>query len=190
MKQGQWAPFPRGGVHPGPWVSGDHHPIWPGRRERATPPGRPRVPWVGARRSGRLPAVHPVPPGGAAESPAVARQLGGPAVLVREPGAGPRPGDWPEVVFPLQLMAVHRCGRLCPGQGVSGGHGAGQEAVQPPVLPEDVHRLPGRPPLVLHLQQLCPEPLHAGAEGVLLLLPASLHHADQHHVLGGPQGPG
>ena len=60
---------------------------------------------------------------------------------------------------------------------------------QPPVFHEDLHRLPGWPHLVLHLQQLSLEQLHTCPEGVLLLLTAPLHHADQHHVLGCPQGP-
>ena len=60
---------------------------------------------------------------------------------------------------------------------------------QPPVFHEDLQRLPGWPHLVLHLQQLGTEQLHACPEGVLLLLTAPLHHADQHHVLGCPQGP-
>lgn len=60
---------------------------------------------------------------------------------------------------------------------------------QPPVFHEDLQRLPGWPHLVLHLQQLGAEQLHACPEGVLLLLTAPLHHADQHHVLGCPQGP-
>ncbi|KAK2505456.1 hypothetical protein MC885_012343, partial [Smutsia gigantea] len=59
---------------------------------------------------------------------------------------------------------------------------------QPLVSHEDCHGLPGQTHLVLHLHLLSSEKLHPCAEGVLLLLSAPLHHADQHHVLGCPQG--
>lgn len=49
---------------------------------------------------------------------------------VCKPGAGAWPGNGPEVVLPLQLMAIHRCRRLCPWQGISGGHRGGQETIQ------------------------------------------------------------
>lgn len=49
---------------------------------------------------------------------------------VCKPGAGAWPGNGPEVVLPLQLMAIHRCWRLCPWQGISSGHRGGQETIQ------------------------------------------------------------
>lgn len=49
---------------------------------------------------------------------------------VREPRAGLRAGGGPQVAFSLQLVAVSRCRRLCPRQGVSSGHRAGQETIQ------------------------------------------------------------